>query len=176
MLTLVLGGARSGKSEAAERLASRLDRQVVYLAPGQAWDEEMAERIRLHRDRRDLAWSTVEESLEIAAAVRRLGKPRVCFLLDGLGTWVSNLLLAEKTEGEILGLVGDFLEAVSETGAASVIVSDEVGLGVVPATPLGRRFRDTLGRANQAIAARAERTLLVVAGIAVDLKALEVSL
>lgn len=175
MLTLVLGGARSGKSEAAERLASRMGQQVIYLAPGQAWDEEMTERIRLHQDRRDPAWPTVEEPLEIVAAVRRLGKPGVCFLLDGLGAWVSNLLLAGKTEGEILGRVGDFLEALSASGAASVIVSDEVGLGVVPAAPLGRQFRDALGRANQAVAARAERALLVVAGIAVDLKALEAS-
>lgn len=179
MVTLVLGGARSGKSEVAERLAVRSGQRVIYLAPGEAWDEEMTERIRLHQERRPAAWTTVEEPLAIAAAVRRLGQPGTsgqpgpCFLLDGLGTWVSNLLLAEQ---EVLPQVDDLLAALAETGTEAIIVSDEVGLGVVPATPLGRQFRDILGRANQMVAARADRALLVVAGLAIDLKALAVDI
>lgn len=176
MLALVLGGARSGKSEAAERLAARLAPGVVYLAPGQAWDEEMAERIRLHRERRDSKWVTVEEPVELLRAARAHAGPGVCLLLDGLGTWVSNLLLAEVSEEEILQRVDGLLELIRESGVEAVIVSDEAGLGVVPATPLGRQFRDCLGRANRLVAAAADRTLLVIAGIPVDLKALEAKL
>ncbi|HEY3366331.1 MAG TPA: bifunctional adenosylcobinamide kinase/adenosylcobinamide-phosphate guanylyltransferase [Symbiobacteriaceae bacterium] len=176
MLVLILGGARSGKSEAAERLAPKLGGRVVYLAPGQAWDAEMTERIRRHQARRDRAWATVEEPVDIPGAVRRHGAQGVCLLLDGLGTWVSNLLLAELDEAQILARVADFLAALRETGAAAVVVSDEAGLGVVPPSPLGRLFRDCLGRANQQLAAAADRALLVVAGIPVDLKALEVTL
>lgn len=176
VLALVLGGARSGKSEVAERLAAKQQGQVVYLAPGQAWDEEMAQRIRRHQDRRPAAWLTVEEPLDLPGAVRRHGDPGRCLLLDGLGTWVSNLLLAELDEPAVLERVVDLLKAAAETEADLVVVSDEVGLGVVPPSPLGRLFRDCLGRANQAMAAQADRALLVVAGIPVDLKALEVEL
>jgi adenosylcobinamide kinase / adenosylcobinamide-phosphate guanylyltransferase len=174
MLTLVLGGVRSGKSEFAERLAPKVAARVVYLAPGRAWDGEMAERIRLHQERRNPDWVTVEEPLEIPQAVRQYGAAGVCLLLDGLGTWVSNLLLDEVPEAEILRRVGDLLAAVAETGASAVVVSDEVGLGLISTTPLGRQFQDALGRANQQVAARAQRAFLVTAGIAVDLKALEV--
>jgi adenosylcobinamide kinase / adenosylcobinamide-phosphate guanylyltransferase len=176
MLVLVLGGARSGKSEVAERLAPKLGSRVVYLAPGQAWDEEMADRIRRHQQRRHADWLTVEEPAAIPDAIRRHGGPGTCLLLDGLGTWVSNLLLTEVSESEILAQVQELLAALKATKAAAVVVSDETGLGVVPATPLGRHFRDTLGRANQVVAAAADRALFVVAGIPVDLKALEVSL
>lgn len=176
MLALVLGGARSGKSEVAERLAPRLADRVVYLAPGQAWDDEMAERISRHRRRRDASWQTVEEPLDIPGAVRRHGAPNCCVLLDGLGTWVSNLLMADLAEPEVLQRVEDLLAALADTGVNAVVVSDEAGLGVVPATPLGRHFRDCLGRANQLVAKQAQRALLVIAGIPVDLKALEVDL
>lgn len=171
MVTLVLGGARSGKSEVAERLASRVGQKLIYLAPGQAFDEEMAERIRLHQERRPATWGLIEEPLAVPDAIRRLGEPGLCFLFDGLGAWVSNLLLAEQA---ILPQVDDLLAALCQTGADAIIVSDEVGLGVVPATPLGRQFRDALGRANQVVAARADRTLLVVAGLTLDLKAMAV--
>jgi adenosylcobinamide kinase / adenosylcobinamide-phosphate guanylyltransferase len=176
MLTLVLGGARSGKSEFAERLAPRQAARVIYLAPGRAWDEEMADRIARHQERRDPAWRTVEEPFDLPGAVRRHGAAGVCLLLDGLGTWVSNLLLDDVSEEEILQRVGELLAAVRETGTAAVVVSDEVGLGVIPPTPLGRQFRDCLGRANQQVAAASQRAFLVTAGIAVDLKALEVQL
>lgn len=176
MLTLLLGGARSGKSEIAERLAPRQGARVVYLAPGRAWDAEMADRIARHQARRDPAWLTVEEPHDIPRAVRQHGAAGVGLLLDGLGTWVSNLLLDDVPEEEILQRVGEFLTAVAETGASAVVVSDEVGLGVVPPTPLGRQFRDCLGRANQQVAAAAERAFLVVAGIPIDLKGLEVLL
>lgn len=176
MLALVLGGARSGKSEVAERLAARLAPRVVYLAPGQAGDEEMAERIRRHRERRDPGWVTAEEPLDIPGAAQRYGAPGVCLLLDGLGTWVSNLLLAGRPEAAVREQVGAFLTALAQTQTAAVVVSDEAGLGVVPASPLGRQFRDCLGLANQQVAAAAQRALLVVAGIPVDLRALEVRL
>ncbi len=176
MLQLVLGGARSGKSAVAERLAPAAGSRVIYLAPGQAWDVEMTERISRHRERRDPAWLTIEEPVHLAAAVRRHGAPGVCLLVDGLGTWVSNLLLADAAEEQVLQQVQDLLAALRETGTAAVVVSDEVGLGVVPPSLLGRQFRDVLGQANQLVAAAARRTLLVVAGIPVDLRALAVTL
>lgn len=176
MLVLVLGGARSGKSEAAERIAARLAPRVVYLAPGQAWDEEMKARIRLHQERRDPAWITVEEPIELLRVAREQAGPGTCLLLDGLGTWVSNLLLTEVNEAGITERVTGLLRFLAEPGVDAVIVSDEAGLGVVPASSLGRQFRDSLGRANQLAAAAADRTLLVIAGIPIDLKALEATL
>lgn len=187
MLAIVLGGARSGKSAVAERLTERLAESlpagqtgpalpVIYLAPGQAFDQEMADRIGRHRQRRNPAWLTVEEPVQIAAVVRAHGAPDRCLLLDGLGIWISNLLLAEQSEEQILAGVADLLAAVRERSANLVIVSDETGLGVIPPSPLGRLFRDCLGRANQMVTARADRALFVAAGIPIDLKALEVEL
>jgi adenosylcobinamide kinase/adenosylcobinamide-phosphate guanylyltransferase len=176
MLVLVLGGTRSGKSEVGERLAPMLASRVVYLAPGQAWDDEMTERIARHRQRRDSTWTTVEETLQIPLVMRNHGGLGVCILFDGLGTWISNMLLAEVDEEHVMLEVQDLLVAVAEIEAAVVIVSDEVGLGVVPPSPLGRLFRDCLGCANQMVAAAADRALFVAAGIPIDLKALEVKL
>lgn len=172
MLVLVLGGVRSGKSAVAERLAAAAAARVVYLACGQAGDAEMAARITRHREHRDPAWLTVEEPLAIPAAVRRLGKPGACLLLDGLGTWISNLVLAEETAAGIDRQVADLLAAIRETGSAAVIVSDEAGLGLVPPNRLGRLFQDALGLANQQVAAAAGQCLLAVAGLVLDLKAL----
>lgn len=175
MLTLVLGGVRSGKSKAAERLAPGLGSRVVYIAPGLPIDAEMQERIRRHRERRHPAWETVEEALDIPSVIRRMGTPGTCFLLDDTGTWVTNLLLATPARN-CQATVRDTLTALTETGAAAVVVSHEVGLGMVPATQLGRRFGDELGEINQLLAARADRVLLVVAGVPLDLRALEVEL
>lgn len=179
MLTLVLGGTRSGKSEIAERLAARSGRPVVYLATGQARDAEMVERIARHQARRDPSWRTVEEPLDLAAAVRGYLYPGDCLLLDSLGTWASNLLLAEAEgmpEERALMVIDELLTVLAAGDYNAILVSDEVGLGVVPPTPLGRAFRDLLGQVNQRIATRADRALLVVAGLPVDLKALEAGL
>ena len=155
MITLVLGGARSGKSEVAERIAARLAGPVTYLAtlvPGS--DPDLATRIEAHRTRRPAGWRTVEAGAELPAVLRSLPGP---VLVDALGPWVA------ASPGMIVE-AGALCAALTERGADTVVVSEEVGLGVHPATEDGRRFRDALGTLNQAVAAVADEVLFVVAG------------
>ena len=201
-LALVLGGARGGKSTFAERLvAARAgDAPVVYIATSEPNDHEMTARVAAHRRSRAGAWTTVECPLEVAAAVRSaaagLSTPPV-FLLDCVTFWVSNLLFAagdlggtvpeglgnfdkafiareveEAAAARIGAAVDDLLAALGETGASLVAVSNEVGLGVVPEYPIGRLYRDELGRANRRLADAAGEVYLLVAGIPIELKAL----
>ncbi|HEV7888223.1 MAG TPA: bifunctional adenosylcobinamide kinase/adenosylcobinamide-phosphate guanylyltransferase [Acidimicrobiales bacterium] len=152
MITLVLGGARSGKSAVAERLAADLPPPLTYVATGTAVDDEMTARIAAHRLRRPVEWATVEVGADLPEAVGRL---QGSLLIDSLGTWVA------AVEG--LAAAGDELAAALR-GRDAVVVSDEVGLGVHPSTDLGRRFRDRLGEVNRAVADGADSVLLVVAG------------
>lgn len=155
MITLVLGGARSGKSAVAETLAGRLGAEVTYVATGAAGDDaDMAARIEAHRARRPATWTTVEAGSDLVDVVRSLPGP---VLLDALGTWVA------ATEG--FAVDGDGLcGALCDRHGDTVVVSEEVGLGVHPSSESGRRFRDALGTLNQAVAAVADDVLLVVAG------------
>lgn len=162
MIALVLGGARSGKSEAAERMAARLGEKVTYFATGSAYDEEMAERIALHRRRRPSAWSTVEVADGLVAALLDVDGPVV---VDALGTW-----LARREDFEVDA--GELCRTLSTRAGDTVIVSDEVGLGVHPSTEAGRRFRDALGALNQRVAAVADDVYLMVAGRALSLERL----
>lgn len=165
-VTLVLGGARSGKSAHAERLCERAAARL-YLATAEAGDDEMAERIRRHRARRGPAWTTVEEPVELAAALGRYAAPDRPVLVDCLTLWLSNVMAAGRDVGaERERLVG----ALAATAGPVVLVSNEVGLGLVPETPLGRAFRDEAGRLNQAVAAVAGRVVFVAAGIPLTLK------
>ncbi len=180
-LILILGGARSGKSAFAERLAAARGGGVLFVATATAGDEEMARRIAAHRVARPAAWRLLEAPVAVADRLAEGGPERVgTVLLDCLTLLVSNLLLAHEAEGEegvarrvdaeIDGLLRRFDE---DQGAATwLIVSSEVGLGLVPPYPLGRLFRDLLGRANQRFAARADRVYLMVAGLPLDIKAL----
>jgi adenosylcobinamide kinase / adenosylcobinamide-phosphate guanylyltransferase len=153
VITLVLGGARSGKSEVAERLMAAEDR-VTIVVTGTATDPDMAERIAVHRRRRPAHWMTVEAGAELPGALSNIEGP---VLVDSLGTWVSAFAdLAPSTE--IL------LEALATRTAPTVVVSEEVGLGVHPETVVGRRFRDVLGELNRAVAEQAYEVVLVVAG------------
>lgn len=162
-LTLVLGGARSGKSAYAEALIG--DRPAVYLATGGAGDAEMAARIRAHRARRGPQWRTVEEPLELAAALRKLGHGPI--LVDCLTLWLSNLMLADRDiDAETAGLEA----ALDGLTGPVVMVANEVGLGIVPDNALARAFRDHAGRLNQTIAARARRVVFVAAGLPLMLK------
>jgi adenosylcobinamide kinase/adenosylcobinamide-phosphate guanylyltransferase len=161
-LTLVLGGQRSGKSAYAEALIGA-DRPAVYLATGQALDGEMSARIAAHRKRRGDNWTTVEEPLDIAGALCE-GDP---VLIDSLAMWVANLLQAGRdVEEQTLNLV----RALKSIKSAVVMVSDEVGLGIVPDNALARDFIDALGLVNQSIAAHANRVILVSAGLPLVLK------
>lgn len=167
-LVLVLGGARSGKSRYAERLASRYD-HVTYLATGQVIDEEMAERVARHRADRPAHWRTVEEGYHPAAALRDV---QGVVLLDCVSFLVSNHLLRDEAKAEEAVL--QELAALQGLDADVIAVSNEVGMGLVPEYPLGRLFRDVLGRANQYLAAQAEQVFICWAGIPVDIKRLGV--
>ena len=159
MITLVLGGVRSGKSEVAERLAG--PGPGTYVATGllDPDDADFADRVARHRDRRPASWSTVEEARAVPEVLARL---HGSVLVDALGPWIANDLRADVT-----GLV----EAIVARRGDTVIVSDEVGLGVHAATELGRRFADVLGEANRRMADVADRCLLVVAGRVLELPA-----
>lgn len=156
MITLVLGGARSGKSALAERLAGEAagGAAVTYVATGAATDADMAERIAAHRARRPAQWETVEAGADLVAALARCQGVAV---VDALGTWVA------AQDGMTVDPAA-LCEALTARAGDTVVVSEEVGLGVHPATEAGRRFRDQLGSLNQAVGAVADRVLLVVAG------------
>lgn len=178
-LILVLGGARSGKSAFAERLASTFDQPVTYLATAMASDEEMARRIAAHRARRPAGWRTIEVPRAAAAALQ--GTPEGTALLDCLSFLVANCLelgasdqLAAEQETAAQAAVEQEVTALLAAQAARrgplIVVSNEVGLGLVPPYPLGRLYRDLLGWANQAVAAAATDVYLLVAGLPLALK------
>lgn len=165
--TLVLGGARSGKSAHAESLVESQPGACIYLATATADDEEMRERIRRHRERRGARWETVEEPLEVTAALVRLAGPGRAVLVDCLTLWLSNLMAAGRDiDGEITGLAS----ALSGLRGPAVLVSNEVGLGIVPDNALARGFRDHAGRLHQAVAAVVPVVTLVAAGLPLHLK------
>ena len=166
-LCLILGGARSGKSRFAEATVLESGLRPVYLATAEARDGEMAERIRRHRARRGDAWATIEEPLEVAAAVKAHASAESILLVDCLTLWLSNLMAAgrdPRAETEKL------IEAFRAAAGPSVVVTNEVGGGIVPENALARAFRDHAGSMNQAVAAAADRAVLVVAGLPVVLK------
>ena len=163
--TLVLGGARSGKSAYAEALLA--GGPALYLATGQAFDDEMAERIRLHAARRGPMWSTIEEPLDLAAVLdRHLAADRPV-LVDCLTLWLSNLMHAGRDVG---GETETLCEVLAAARGPVVLVSNEVGLGLVPDTRLGRDFRDHQGRVNQRVARACRRVVFVAAGLPLFLK------
>ena len=166
-ITLVLGGARSGKSRYAERLVEAAANSGTYCATAEAGDAEMAERIAAHRARRGSFWRTVEAPLELADAISAEAAPEHPVLVDCLTLWLSNLLLAGKEPGESASAL---CRTLHETDGPVVLVSNEVGMGLVPETPLGRCFRDAAGSLNQEVAALADRVVFVAAGLPLVLK------
>jgi len=168
--TLVLGGARSGKSAfaqaAAEALASETEGRLVMIATAQAFDSEMAERIARHRKDRGPAWTTLEASLDIAGALAPLGAKDIV-VVDCLTLWLSNLMLAER---DVATAAAGLVEAAGRFPGTLWLVSNEVGFGIVPDNTLARRFRDEAGRLHQALAQAADAVTLVVAGLTLRLK------
>ena len=165
--TLVLGGARSGKSAFAEQLMQRGARRRVYLATATPGDDEMQARIAQHRSRRGDDWRTVEEPLELAPTLARESAADTAVLVDCLTLWLSNIMQAGRDiETETRGLA----EWLRHAQNPVVLVSNEIGLGLVPETPLGRRFRDAQGRLNQAVAAAVTNVVFVAAGLPLRLK------
>lgn len=165
-VTLILGGARSGKSAFAERLAGSAV-NPVYLATGQPLDDEMRDRIEQHRRRRGRHWTTLEEPLRLVGAIDDVAAPNRPVLVDCLTLWLSNLLLAGR---DPQAETGPLLTLLAAPPGPVILVSNEVGLGVVPEHRLGREFRDHAGRLHQAIAEVAQRVYLLVAGLPLTLK------
>jgi len=171
-LVLILGGVRSGKSSYAQQLASDDGGRVLFLATAEARDDEMKHRIAKHKSSRPASWTTSEEPLDIASALKSKASSADIVLIDCVTVWLSNLLLRENsvTEEEMLAEIDKLLNAYKRGKPSYIIVSGEVGMGIVPEYPLGRTFRDLLGLANQRLAAKADRVVLMVAGIPVDVK------
>ncbi len=167
-LTFLLGGARSGKSSLAVRLAGAAGAPVTVVATAEARDEEMAERIARHRAERPPAWSTLEEPIELAAAVESIAEG-TCVVVDCLSLWVSNAIEAGRDADGILAEARRAAGALAARAEPSFGISNEVGLGLVPMGSLGRVYRDILGRVNQVWTAAARRSFLVVAGRALAL-------
>lgn len=164
---LILGGARSGKSRFAEDIVARTGLPATYLATAEIRDAEMQARISAHRDRRGLDWTTVEEPLDLTARLATLADPGRVILVDCLTLWLSNLMEAERDvagEGDALATM------LAEARGPVVLVSNEVGSGIVPMNALARRFADEQGRLNQKIAAAVQTVFLVAAGLPVRLK------
>lgn len=169
-LILVLGGARAGKSTFAMRLANEHagERGVTFIATAQALDDDMAQRITRHRAERPSHWSTIEEPYDLDRALITAPNPGVV-LIDCLTLFVSNWLL--RSDEQTLQAISErFLKTVKSRTQTVICVSNEVGLGIVPETPLGRTFRDLLGRINQQFAAAADEVYLLVAGLPLRLK------
>jgi len=165
-LTLVLGGARSGKSRHAEALVRALPPPWLYIATGEPRDNEMAARIAEHRARRNAKWQTIEAPRDLVAALTAV-PAGATVLVDCLTLWLSNVMLVgNDVDADITRLEG----ALVERKSAVVLVANEVGLGIVPENALARRFRDTAGRLNQRLAMLADRVVLLVAGIPVEVK------
>jgi len=168
MKEFILGGARSGKSAFAQRQAMASSLQVLYVATAQAGDAEMVERIARHRAERPANWGLVEEPLALAATLRAHAAANRCLLVDCLTLWLSNLLAAgdDRLTVEINALLDTLLTLPGHI----LLVSNEVGQGIVPANPLARRFRDEAGRLHQKIADQCDRAIFIMAGLPLILK------
>lgn len=170
-LIFVTGGARSGKSRFAERQAAQSGQAVTYLATAQAFDDEMTERIARHRSDRPADWITLEEPLNVTQAVLNAQTP--VLLLDCLSVWVNNVIFHNWTDEQILDATGELLTATRQRPGLTILVTNEVGLGIVPDNALARRYRDVLGWVNQRSAAASDEAWLLVSGLSVPLKGMK---
>jgi len=171
-LIFILGGARSGKSSFAVEQAKKLssgDSGVVYVATASAVDEEMKRRIEKHRKRRPASWRTIEEGIDISRILAKLGKASVV-IIDCLTILISNLLLSGEREAVTLRRMKEFFRTLKKRNFTTLIVSNEVGMGIVPKNRLGRSFRDIAGQTNQIVAELAEEVYLLEAGIPIKIK------
>ena len=171
-LVLILGGVRSGKSRYAQQLASDVGKRVLFLATAGAGDDEMKHRISKHKSSRPESWRTIEEQTDIAGVLRKNAARADAVIIDCVTVWLSNLLMRNEklSEKEMTVGIDRLIDSYAQGGATYIIVSGEVGMGIVPDHPLGRIFRDYLGLANQRLAGKADRVVLMVAGIPVDVK------
>jgi len=168
--TLITGGARSGKSRLAEKLAEGFGEPLCYIATGEARDGEMAERIANHRQRRGSAWQTVEEPLLLVEAIRAADGRYRTILVDCITLWISNLLFQHDAVEPVLDAVRALAELVPSLKTPLILVSNEVGMGIVPENALARSFRDLAGHANQILAEAADEVYVTISGIPMKLK------
>ena len=164
-IIFIVGGARSGKSRYAEKLANASKKKVVFVATGEGLDKEMKERIRLHKSTRPKHWVTVEEPYQVAGVIRKMKSSGTCVIIDCLTLLVSNGLLKKMNSAAIETEAANIVAALKTRKGPSILVSNEVGLGIVPANRLGRVFRDVAGRVNQIVAGQANEVFFMVSGI-----------
>lgn len=176
-LILITGGVRSGKSYFAEKLAEKLGHKITFIATAQSLDSEMAERITKHRTERPFHWKTYEEPYQVTQIIQKAGQEAEVIIMDCLTLLISNFMKDFKEEAKnqklsdtIIRKIKDLIRESSRCRATVVIVSNEVGLGLVPANPMGRFFRDILGKANQLVASQSDLVYLLVAGIPIQIK------
>ena len=176
MITLIVGGVRSGKSRYAQALAKEAE-NVVFLATAEAADDEMRAKIARHRRERPETWRTVEVPIDLDAAITQYGRECELLIVDCLTTFTANVLAADgDNHDQVLARVERICTALKQTGASVALVSNEVGSGIVPAYPSGRQFRDLLGEINQRVAELADKVVFMVAGCSMVIKgAAEVS-
>jgi len=167
-LTVLLGGARAGKSDLAVKIARSWNTDVRFIATAEAWDDEMAERIRRHQAQRPPGWTTVEEPLHLGRVLADV-PPECGVVIDCLTLWVNNVMVDKVPDEEVPGLARELAERAAAHPAGVVAVSNEVGLGVVPMNKLTRRYVDLLGAVNRIWVEVASRSLFVVAGRVVEL-------
>jgi adenosylcobinamide kinase/adenosylcobinamide-phosphate guanylyltransferase len=166
-VTLVLGGARSGKSRHAEGLARRHNGRLIYIATAEITDDEMGLRIERHREDRGAKWATLEAPLDLVTALHEADHPSAFILVECITVWINNLIYHER---DVASEVKRLCAALPEMRGRIVIVANEVGLGIVPDNALARAFRDEAGRANQALADVADEVLFIAAGLPMTLK------
>ena len=166
-IVLVFGGARSGKSAFAEDLVAEAGFERVYIATGRAWDHEMADRIRGHQNRRGREWRTIEAPMELTEALAHECRDDRAVLVDCLTLWITNLMMEER---DVASAMDELTRALASLPGLIVLVTNEVGLGIVPENRMARAFRDHSGRLSQAIAAIADEVVLVAAGLPLRLK------
>lgn len=168
-IILVTGAARSGKSQYAERRSGEMGKRRLYIATAQAKDEEMSERIADHQKRRGKEWTTIEEPLELAEALTAQRGKIDCALVDCLTLWISNLLIGRDGK-YAMEKVEQLLETLPALDFSVLLVTNEVGWGIVPDNPLARKFRDLTGWTNQRIAQAADEVILMIAGVPMIVK------
>jgi adenosylcobinamide kinase/adenosylcobinamide-phosphate guanylyltransferase len=169
-IILITGGCRSGKSRFALDYANQHFSKKLYLATCEALDEEMAQRIAHHKKMRSPDWQTIEEPIKVVDKIKQNGVETDVILLDCITLWLSNLLMRQKDDSEIVKEISTLIDTMQEKQTSLIVVSNEVGLGIVPADPLSRRFRDLSGMANQRMAEAADTVIFMVSGIPTFLK------
>ena len=169
-ILFITGGARSGKSRLAESLAEGFGTPLCYIATGQALDTEMEERISAHRTRRGGNWHTVEEPLRLAETIRNVDGSFQAILVDCITLWLTNLLLTHEDNDKVMAKVGALVEVMPKGKTPLILVSNEVGMGIVPENALARKFRDLAGKANQMLASAADEAYVTFSGIPIRLK------